>query len=448
MNTFTTRFYDIEGRWDPQFYNPSLHFSNNAIYPKTRLGKIIESVIHPPEYERVYSDSGIQLLRAQNVRPTGIELNSNQVFFSKGFLESKKYITPEIGDVLIVRSGVNAGDTATIEEKIPFVILGADNLVLKCTTQVIPKFIQAFFFTDFGRREMNRHLTGATNKHINADNVCLIKVLLPPKEIQSKIVNLFENALKRKSKREIEAKELLASIDYLLLSELGISLPKENDNQLIKRIFIRKFSVVSGGRFDPSAYKSKISNIQKSIKKSKYAVKKLKDLVFPAGQIVTSINESDLYVGLENVDGLNAEVVPSSEKETISTALKFKEGHILFPKLRPYLNKTTITNFNGLCSTEFHVFKAKNINPEYLCSFLRSKATVKITSALMTGNTLPRIQMSDIMNLEVPIPDAEKQYGIVQKILEIKTKAKQLIEQAREELECTKKEIETMLIGS
>ena len=65
--------------------------------------------------------------------------------------------------------------------------------------------------------------------------------------------------------------------------------------------------------------------------------------------------------------------------------------------------------FDGICSTEFHVFKSETLDNEYLSHFLRSNIVVSQTEKLMSGNTLPRVQTVDIYNLLIPVISPEKQ---------------------------------------
>ena len=86
----------------------------------------------------------------------------------------------------------------------------------------------------------------------------------------------------------------------------------------------------------------------------------------------------------------------------------------MFPKLRPYLNKVHLAGFDGICSTEFHIFEGtESFLNEFLVIYLRSNLIVNQTKHLMTGNTLPRLQTEDINNLPVPKISIEKQKDII-----------------------------------
>lgn len=180
------------------------------------------------------------------------------------------------------------------------------------------------------------------------------------------------------------------------------------------KVFLMSLSKIEG-RLDPSTYHiDRLSAIQK-LKESGVSLNQLKFLVTPSKTTVKEIESPEtVYVGLENIETNTGDYIPTNEKETISSALVFKKGDILFPKLRPYLNKVFYATFDGICSTEFHVFKSDELDNEYLTHFLRSNLVVRQTEKLMSGNTLPRVQTSDIYNLLIPTISPEKQEEVNQ----------------------------------
>lgn len=165
-------------------------------------------------------------------------------------------------------------------------------------------------------------------------------------------------------------------------------------------------------RLDPSAYRPLRTNSINTIKSSKYQSIDLKDAVEFRKEIV--IDSSELpYVGLENIQPNTGFYVPSTEeKESFNSALKFEVGDILFPKLRPYLNKVHLAQFEGVCSTEFCVLKTKDLSNLYLFNFLGSRLVVDQTTCLMTGNTLPRLQIKDVQRLPILLPPLKIQNNI------------------------------------
>lgn len=167
------------------------------------------------------------------------------------------------------------------------------------------------------------------------------------------------------------------------------------------------------GRFDPHQYHFERINAIKRLGKNNTLLK-LKNVVKNVKKITTSITPDDIYIGLENIESNTGEYIYSAEKESISSAAVFKKGQILFPKLRPYLNKVYLAEFDGICSTEFHVFDSPKFDNRFLAIYLRSDLIVDQTKHLMTGNTLPRLQTEDINKLPVPDLSFDLQNTIVE----------------------------------
>ena len=186
------------------------------------------------------------------------------------------------------------------------------------------------------------------------------------------------------------------------------------------------------GRLDPSAYRLLRMTTINTIKSSKYQWINLKDVVEFRKEIVSDSSELP-YVGLENIKSNIGFYVPSTEeKESFNSALKFEVGDVLFPKLRPYLNKVHLAQFNGVCSTEFYVLKGKDLNNLYLFTFLSSKFVVNQTTCLMTGNTLPRLQTQDVQKLPILLPPPEIQNDIAKIMQSAYTAKKQKGQEAND----------------
>ncbi|MET6991463.1 restriction endonuclease subunit S [Sediminicola arcticus] len=182
-------------------------------------------------------------------------------------------------------------------------------------------------------------------------------------------------------------------------------------NTNIKFFLIKRSEIEA--RMDPHQFHVERRNAIEKLKLNNNLIK-LKHLVKNVKTTTSEITKSDVYVGLENIESDTGHYIPTSEKESISSAGKFKRGHILFPKLRPYLNKVYLAEFDGICSTEFHIFDSEKYSNEFLTIYLRSSLIVNQTKHLMTGNTLPRLQTEDINNLPVPEITIENQIKIVE----------------------------------
>ena len=200
-------------------------------------------------------------------------------------------------------------------------------------------------------------------------------------------------------------------------------------------------------RIDPMYFHPLRMKAIEAIKKSIAQVSPLSEIVKFRRELVSDIPENAPYVGLENIISNSGEYIETNAKESISSAFVFKKGDVLFPKLRPYLNKVFYADFDGICSTEFHVFEAEKCDPYFLFSFLTRSVVVEQTSRLMTGNTLPRLQTEDIENLLIPIPNDITQGKIVAGVKTIYEKARRLRKEAEGVVVEAQKQTEQMIFA-
>lgn len=168
------------------------------------------------------------------------------------------------------------------------------------------------------------------------------------------------------------------------------------------------------GRLDPSAYHPARRAVLNALRNRAQGALSLQSVVRFVREQVTDNPEGLPYIGLENVESNTGAYIPTGEKESISSAFVFRPGDILFPKLRPYLNKIFLPDFVGICSTEFHVLNSTYYPAQFLVHYLRSPLILNQTRWLTSGNTLPRLQTADIEQLLVPVCDQEAQAAVIQ----------------------------------
>ncbi len=165
-------------------------------------------------------------------------------------------------------------------------------------------------------------------------------------------------------------------------------------------------------KFDANSYaKERIVAIN-YLKKSKFELQPLYKISNFNKSIVKDVFDLP-YIGLENIESNTGLYIETTAKESYGSAAFFKKGQILFSKLRPYLNKVYCAEFDGVCSTEFHIIDSKKVSNQYLSIFLRSNLVVSQTKYLMSGNTLPRLQTEDIEKLLIPILPLEIEQQVV-----------------------------------
>ncbi len=122
------------------------------------------------------------------------------------------------------------------------------------------------------------------------------------------------------------------------------------------------------------------------------------------------------YLSLEHIESNSGRILRNAVatlNEGQSSSFAFDSRHILYGKLRPYLNKVALPDFAGRCTTELIPLLPENADREFLAWMLRRKETVNAAMQQKTGSRMPRADMDELLNLESPIPSFETQQSIV-----------------------------------
>ena len=146
------------------------------------------------------------------------------------------------------------------------------------------------------------------------------------------------------------------------------------------------------------------------------------------------------YLGLEQVEAQTGKILnyETNSVEGKSNTFAFNQEHVLYGKLRPYLNKVALPDRKGRCSTEIIPLRPINVDREYLALLLRTNNIVDAVMAEKTGSRMPRADMNVLLNVEVSVPDTiEKQRQIAARLkaqLAEVDKTRQAAEAQREDL--------------
>lgn len=127
-------------------------------------------------------------------------------------------------------------------------------------------------------------------------------------------------------------------------------------------------------------------------------------------------NHSGLpYVGLEHIESGTRKFIGSrSDMEVQSATFLFNPNHVLYGRLRPYLRKVLVPDFAGHCSTEiFPILPSDDLDRSYLSYWLITESTTGAIDRLCNGARMPRANMEQALELEVPLPPLAEQKRIV-----------------------------------
>lgn len=142
------------------------------------------------------------------------------------------------------------------------------------------------------------------------------------------------------------------------------------------------------------------------------------------------------FIGLENIESHTRKYVNATKFEDAgdSSCFLFDETHVLYGKLRPYLDKIFLPKSKGKCSMELLPLKPKEgFSREFVANVMQSKNVIDYAVKHSTGGRMPRANMNKLLKLKILIPIKpqdrdklsnaldEKLYGITEIIYSTKT---------------------------
>ena len=155
-------------------------------------------------------------------------------------------------------------------------------------------------------------------------------------------------------------------------------------------------------------------------------------------ELITSKSHSQIKIGLENIESFSGRYIPS-DNEFDGDGIDTKVNDIVYGKLRPYLCKVWLAEWECNAVGDFYVFRCKSVlTPEYSKLIFLSSQFTDICTASTYGAKMPRVSSSFIQSQHFPVPPIEEQRAIVSYIEAKCAKINSLISDIEAEIEYLK----------
>jgi type I restriction enzyme S subunit len=120
------------------------------------------------------------------------------------------------------------------------------------------------------------------------------------------------------------------------------------------------------------------------------------------------------YVGLEHIDSGNARLTRwGRASEVSSSKAAFSVGDVLYGKLRPYLEKAALAEFDGICSTDILVVTpGPRIESQFLAHLTHTSSFVQHAINTTRGVNHPRTSWSSLAEFSFALPPWPEQQAI------------------------------------
>ncbi len=252
-----------------------------------------------------------------------------------------------------------------------------------CCNLIINHDIADYEFVFYSIRSRYRELVslkqGGAQQNLNAKTLKNFEIKMPPLPMQKKIAGILSgyDELIENNQRRIQILEEMA--------------------QTIYREWFVNFKF-------PGHEKVKITD---GIPEG-WEIKKLGDVAesmrrnVPKGEL----DDPQPYVGLEHIPRRSLAL---DAWETVtdlgSNKLAFKEGEVLFGKIRPYFHKVCVAPFDGLCSADTIVIRARRSELYALVTMcVSSDDFVAHATATSNGSKMPRANWRVLEDYPITIP--------------------------------------------
>jgi type I restriction enzyme, S subunit len=123
------------------------------------------------------------------------------------------------------------------------------------------------------------------------------------------------------------------------------------------------------------------------------------------------------FVGLEHIEkdtGLFDAGYRRQPESLLATKFRFTPEHVLYGKLRPYLNKVVLPSFDGVSTTEILPLRPdkERLDRTYLYFLLRSPRFVAWASHNVSGANLPRLDPETLQEFSFSLPLLAEQKAV------------------------------------
>ena len=122
------------------------------------------------------------------------------------------------------------------------------------------------------------------------------------------------------------------------------------------------------------------------------------------------------YIGLEHIGEGSLSLLGSGvASDVTSTKSRFREGDILFGKLRPYFRKLIRAPFEGICSTDIWVVRPlERVDAGFLFYLMATERFIDFATRGSQGTRMPRAKWEFVTRLQIELPTLAEQRSIAQ----------------------------------
>lgn len=360
--------------------------------------------------------NGIPVVRISDIKENEVILH-NCIFTTELNIDEKFIIRN--GDLLIAMSGATTGKNGIFKsDKVAYLNQRVGNIKV-IDNNVIKELYRNYYIMNKSE-EILKAAYGGAQPNISSSKISSMFFPLPPLAEQQRIVERIES--------------LFAKLDEA----------KENLQNVLDGFETRKAAIL---------HKAFIGELtanwrkQHGVSMESWEMCEFNQIADIKTNLVNPIDfQSYPHIAPDNIEKKTGKLLyynSVAEDNVKSGKHRFYAGQILYSKIRPYLSKVIIAEFDGLCSADMYPIEAKG-NTRFLWYYMLSEHFVYQASTAGSRTVLPKINQKELSKLKINMPTLSEQTEIVRIIDDLLAKeqqAKELAENALAKVDLIKKAI-------
>ena len=253
-----------------------------------------------------------------------------------------------------------------------------------------------FVFYRLSLVDFTRHNTGGAQQSLNRNFIYPITIPIPPIAEQRAIAEAL---------RDVDA--LLGAMDQLIAKKRDLK--QAAAQQLLSgQTRLPGFELKTGNK------KTEIGVIP-----ADWEVRRLLSAVRIAnGQVDPKVDpyRSMTLVAPDHIESSTGRLlarVSASDQKAISGKYMFEKGDVVYSKIRPYLKKAILANFDGLCSADMYPLKPSvDVSADFMLAALLGRRFSEYAESVSVRSGMPKINRAELADYSFALPPFPEQQAI------------------------------------
>lgn len=279
-------------------------------------------------------------------------------------------------------------------------------LKIDASSHVLENYV--YYYLPIALKYINDNTPSVTVKHLSVKTLKEIPIPLPPLPEQQRIVSRIESLFTKLDAARDKLQQVLDTQETRRAAILH--------EAFTGRLTGHKGSAECRGKREKEGAQNPEGTefVPEGWKRVKFS-----DIAEVKSNLVSPQDYQDFpHIAPDNIEKATGRLLSYhtiKEDKVTSPKHRFYPGQILYSKIRPYLSKVVIVDFDGLCSADMYPIETTE-NTRYLWYYMLSNEFLLQALSGKSRTVLPKINQKELAQIKVLVPPPDEQIVIVEKL--------------------------------